>query len=163
MNNHASGKRLSRFEELERSVIRDSQIFKAHKKADDLAIQKRIALQWDMTDERLPIIVYLADSLMDYLNWPDDQWSQSPKGDLEFFISAGVLRMKLDLRLAGIALVDSSLGVAVASASGWNVYLDQILVSRVSPERPETLADFHQKAAKWIKNEATKIVLGQPR
>ncbi len=161
--NNASGRQLSRFEELERSVIRADQVSKAFKKAAALATASNFEPQWYTTDGRLPVIVNLADSLMDYLNWPDDQWSQSPKGDLEFFISAGVLRMKLDVKLAGIALVDSSLGVAAASASGWNVYLDQVLISLVSPGRPETLADFHQKAAKWIKNEATKIVRGQPR
>lgn len=163
MKSDASGRRLTRFEELERSIERAAQVSKAFKKAEELARKDNSEPSWYMTDERLPVLVNLADSLMDYLNWPDDQWSQSPKGELEFFASAGVLRMKLDVKLAGIALGESSLGVAAASASGWNVYLDQVLISRVSPERPETLADFHQKAAEWLKTEATKVVLGLPR
>lgn len=137
MISSSADKQPSKFALLDRKVRRIAQIHQAGKGSSRQAYA----------------LMELADAFIDYLEWPDGQWSPGIEDKLTFHngeLEEAGLYLKMKLIVSNVEL-PFSLGLLLTIERNADVYLGERKICKVDLDRPETFDAFHR--AVWARIE----------
>jgi hypothetical protein len=160
LSTDTSKKPLSRFAIIERATRRTLQVQRSFEKVEAECRQIGREAPWYPNEPLVQVILTLADGLIDYLEWPRDQWAQD-SGLLRFFTgrTKDLLHMNFDLSVGGVTM-KSSIGACQFPTGGHVVHWDEKEISKVLLGSPDTLTELFEKIAQKIATAATETARG---